>query len=111
MTNEPMTNASSVLIGIWSLVIGVCSPLFLRAQEVAAKDRARAVYVYSDSQYSIGLLTKPWKAKKNVELVAELRELVRQFPRLTFVKVAGHSGIPLNERTDELARDAIVRRS
>jgi ribonuclease HI len=80
-------------------------------QEVAANDRARPVYVYSDSQYSIGLLTKPWKAKKNVELVAELRELARQFPRLKFVKVAGHSGIPLNERTDQLARDAIVRRS
>jgi ribonuclease HI len=78
-------------------------------QEV--KDRARPVYVYSDSQYSIGLLTKPWKAKKNIELVAELRDLVRQFSQLKFVKVAGHSGIPLNERTDELARDAVVRRS
>jgi ribonuclease HI len=78
-------------------------------QEV--KDRSRPVYVYSDSQYSIGLLTKPWKAKKNVELVAELRDLVREFPQLKFVKVAGHSGIPLNERVDELARDAIVRRS
>jgi ribonuclease HI len=74
-------------------------------------DRARPVYVYSDSQYSIGLLTKPWKAKKNIELVAELRELCRAFPQLHFVKVAGHAGIPLNERVDELARNAVVRRS
>jgi ribonuclease HI len=73
------------------------------------KDRSRPVYVYTDSQYSIGLLTKPWKAKKNVELVAELRELCRAFPELHFVKVAGHAGIPLNERVDELARDAITR--
>lgn len=76
-------------------------------QEV--KDRSRAVYVYTDSQYSIGLLTKPWKPKKNVELVAELRELCRTFPKLHFVKVAGHAGIPLNERVDQLAREAILR--
>ncbi|HEY1587148.1 MAG TPA: ribonuclease H [Polyangia bacterium] len=71
---------------------------------------ARPVVVYSDSQYSIGLLTQAWKAKANVELVAELRALCRKFADLRFVKVAGHAGIPLNERTDELARDAVVRR-
>jgi ribonuclease HI len=76
-------------------------------QEV--KDRARPVYVYSDSQYSIGVLTKNWKAKKNVELIGDLRELCRAFPRLHFVYVEGHAGIPLNERTDELACDAIAR--
>jgi ribonuclease HI len=74
------------------------------------KDRKRAVYVYTDSQYSIGLLTKPWKPKKNLELVAELRALCRAFPNLHFVKVAGHAGIPLNERVDELARQAVERR-
>jgi ribonuclease HI len=77
----------------------------------AVKDRSRPVVVYSDSAYSIGLLTAnpPWKAKKNVELVAELRELVRGFPNLRFVKVAGHAGVPLNERCDQLARDAISK--
>jgi ribonuclease HI len=74
------------------------------------QDRARPVIVYSDSEYSIGLLTKAWKAKKNVELVDALRALCRQFADLSFVKVAGHAGIPLNERTDQLARDAITRR-
>jgi len=74
------------------------------------KDRTRAVYVYTDSQYSIGLLTKPWKPKKNIELVAELRALCKAFPKLHFVKVAGHAGIPLNERVDELARQAVERR-
>jgi len=66
--------------------------------------------VYSDSQYSIGLLTQNWKAKANVELVEKLRSLCSEFPDLRFVKVAGHSGIPLNERTDQLARDAVTRR-
>jgi ribonuclease HI len=73
-------------------------------------DKTRPVVVYSDSQYSIGLLTENWKAKKNIELVAKLRELTRQFKDLRFVKVAAHSGIPLNERVDELGRNAISRR-
>lgn len=77
-------------------------------EEVAEK--SRPVIVYSDSAYSIGLLTQAWKAKKNVELVEELRAICRQFKDLRFVKVAGHAGIPLNERVDQLARDAVVRR-
>lgn len=80
----------------------------LRGLEAIA-DRKRPVVVYSDSQYSIGLLTQNWKAKANRELVEALRGLTRQFADLRFVKVAAHSGIPLNERVDELARGAISR--
>jgi ribonuclease HI len=76
----------------------------------AVSDRARPVIVYSDSAYSIGLLSKAWKAKKNVELVDELRALTRTFRDLRFVKVAGHAGIALNERVDQLATGAITRR-
>ncbi|HEU4733185.1 MAG TPA: RNase H family protein [Kofleriaceae bacterium] len=76
----------------------------------AVRDRKRPVVVYSDSAYSIGLLTQNWKAKKNVELVSELRETCRQFEDLRFVKVLGHSGIALNERVDQLAVSAISRR-
>lgn len=73
-------------------------------------DRKRPVIVYSDSAYSIGLLTQSWKAKANKELVQELRTLSKEFPDLRFVKVAGHAGIPLNERVDELATGAVSRR-
>jgi ribonuclease HI len=73
-------------------------------------DRTRPVIVYSDSQYSIGLLTQNWKAKKNVELVEQLRALTKTFSDLRFVKVAGHAGIALNERVDQLATGAITRR-
>jgi ribonuclease HI len=76
----------------------------------AVEDRTRPVIVYSDSAYSIGLLTQRWKAKKNVELVEELRALVREFSDLRFVKVLAHSGISLNERVDQLAVGAIQRR-
>ena len=76
----------------------------------AVADKARPVLVYSDSAYSIGLLTQNWKAKKNIELVKELRELCRQFSDLRFIKVLAHSGIALNERVDQLAVGAISRR-
>jgi ribonuclease HI len=72
-------------------------------------DRTRPVVVYSDSAYSIGLLTQNWKAKANVDLVMRLRAMCRQFPDLQFVKVAGHAGVALNERVDQLAGQAILR--
>ena len=78
---------------------------------LAIEDRARPVVVYSDSAYAIGLLTKPWKAKANVELVDRLRTLARGFPNLRFVKVAGHAGVAENERCDQLAVEAVRRRA
>jgi ribonuclease HI len=76
----------------------------------AVSDRNRPVVVYSDSAYSIGLLSQNWKAKKNVELVKELRDECKRFGDLRFVKVLAHSGITLNERVDQLAVAAISRR-
>lgn len=80
----------------------------LRAlEQVPASDRGRPVAVHSDSSYSIGLLTKGWKAKANQELVAKLRALAATFTKLQLVKVKGHAGIEENERCDELAGLAI----
>jgi ribonuclease HI len=73
-------------------------------------DKAKPVFVYSDSAYAIGLLSKNWKPKANVELVARIRKLTAQFGKLSFVKVPGHAGVPENERCDELARTAILAR-
>jgi ribonuclease HI len=68
------------------------------------------VVVYSDSAYAIGVLAQGWKARANQELIAEMRRLLGEFSSVYFVKVLGHSGVPENERCDELARQAIVRR-
>jgi ribonuclease HI len=84
------------------------SAILIGLSKLEARDRP--VVVYSDSAYSIGLLTQAWKAKANVELVEKLRGVCREFKDLRFVKVAGHSGVPLNERTDQLVGDAIRRR-
>jgi ribonuclease HI len=70
---------------------------------------AGAIVVHTDSKYAIGVLTKGWKAKANPELIAKTRRLVEQRgARLEYVP--GHSGVPLNERADELAREAITSR-
>jgi ribonuclease HI len=80
----------------------------LRALEEV--DAARPLVVYTDSQYTIGVLQKGWKAKANAELIAELREELsgRDATRLAYVP--GHSGVPLNERADQLAREAVEQR-
>jgi len=65
------------------------------------------IQVITDSSYSIGLLTKGWKPKANQELVRRLRQELKRFKDLTFVKVKGHAGIDGNERADSLARAAI----
>jgi ribonuclease HI len=81
----------------------------LRALEEVA-DVARPLVIHTDSQYTIGVVEKGWKAKANVELVQSLRAALadRQATRLKYVP--GHSGVILNERADELAREAVKER-
>jgi ribonuclease HI len=81
------------------------------AREVGEPLVERPVLVHSDSAYAIGLLSQGWKAKANAELVDRLRVRARRFPHLHFVKVAGHAGVPENERCDELARAAVSGKS
>jgi ribonuclease HI len=78
----------------------------LGLETVATTDRERTVVVFADSAYAIGLLSQGWKAKANVELVAELRAVCKQFADLRFVKVAAHVGIKENERVDQLVNRA-----
>lgn len=81
----------------------------LRAAEIVP-DAAMAV-VHTDSQYSIGVLTKGWKAKANQELVANVKSALKKRSGWRIVYVPGHSGVPLNERADELAREAVRTRA
>jgi ribonuclease HI len=71
----------------------------------------RTVVIHADSSYALGLLGKNWKAKANQEIVERMRKLAKPFKDLRLVKVAGHAGVPENERADELARMAVVKRA
>lgn len=84
----------------------------LTAIKVALEELKRndlPVRIFSDSNYSIGLLTKGWKAKANQELIADIKELMRGFKDLGFIKVKGHAGIRENEIADHLATSAIKK--
>lgn len=73
----------------------------------AVKNRSLPVLLFTDSSYSLGLLTKGWKAKQNQELVKKVRDLVKAFKDLRIIKIKGHAGHPENERADQLAVAAI----
>ncbi len=66
------------------------------------------VRVYTDSQYAIGVLTGQYRARSNIALISDIKSLMTRFSTLDIVKVKGHAGDPLNERVDELARQAIT---
>jgi ribonuclease HI len=99
----------SEYLGIGTNNIAELTAIERALQALEPDQRRRTVIVHSDSAYSIGLLTKPWKPKANVELVARLRALAAEFSDLRFVKVKGHAGVPENERCDVLANQAVAR--
>jgi ribonuclease HI len=73
----------------------------------AIEDPARPVRIHTDSQYAIGVLSKGWKAKANQELVASVKQALARLRDLELIYVPGHSGVPLNERADALAVQAV----
>lgn len=74
--------------------------------------------IVSDSEYSIGVITKPWKPKKNIELIAKIKkqlvetqELVKE--PITFRHTRGHQRIDSedarwNNQCDWLAQNASI---
>jgi ribonuclease HI len=61
-----------------------------------------AVHILTDSKYAIGVLSQGWKAKANVELIADLKVRVKK-RKAKLHWVAGHTGVADNERADTLA--------
>lgn len=86
----PGTNNIAELTGIWLAVAG-CPRVDLRLK------------IWSDSEYAIGSLTKDWKAKKNGDLIAQIRRHIEARGNVEFEHVRGHNGDPLNELADKWA--------
>jgi len=75
----------------------------------AVKNTVKPVRLFTDSEYAYGLLTLNWKAHKNQQLVASVKEAMARFKDLKIIKVKGHAGHPANERADYLATAAIKK--
>jgi ribonuclease HI len=74
------------------------------------REPGRPLVIHTDSAYAIGVLSKGWKAKANLALIERVRDRLAKRPATRLVHVRGHSGIELNERADELAREAVRTR-
>jgi ribonuclease HI len=81
----------------------------LRATELAS-ELQRPLRLYTDSQYSIGVLTQGWKVRANRELVRAVRKALDAHPDAKLFHVRGHRGVTLNEHADELAVRAVETR-
>lgn len=77
----------------------------------AIKKPGMDIKIFSDSQYVVDAVNRGWiwtwerkqfKDKKNVDLWRRFIELYKQH-NIEFSWIKGHSGIPENERCDELA--------
>lgn len=85
--------------------IGELTAILAALQTIEVRDIP--VRLHTDSSYSIGALTQNWKIKANKELILKTRALMAEFDDLELIKVKGHAGLPLNERADTLAVNAI----
>lgn len=61
------------------------------------------VALFTDSKYAMGVLTQGWKAKANQKLIRDIKARLATRRTLHVQWVAGHAGVPENERADELA--------
>jgi ribonuclease HI len=62
--------------------------------------------ILTDSQLVVGIFSQSWRARANLELVMEIRDLLKEFRQLTFAYVRGHNGNQGNELADSLAQEA-----
>ena len=71
---------------------------------IEAAPPGSSVTVCSDSEYVIKTMTRGWKRKVNNDLWDQLDDAVSR-RKVNWEWVRGHSGHPLNEMADQLARD------
>jgi ribonuclease HI len=106
--------ATQETIGIHGIPLGYVTNnqaefLALKHTLIELKSRGLSddpVNILTDSQLVVGIFSQNWKARANLDLVLEIRKLIRDFPYLTFAYVRGHNRNPGNELADSLAQKA-----
>lgn len=99
----------SEFIGSGTNNIAELSAILRALQTLRAEDGARAIHLYTDSGWSLGVLIGGWKAKANLELLDQIKAELEKYPRIELLKVRGHAGHAGNEEADRLATQATRR--
>jgi ribonuclease HI len=76
--------------------------------DIYKNDRSPSVVIISDSKYVINMSIGKYEPKVNVELVCYIRNLCDQY-NISLEWVRGHSGNPINDICDWLAKRAKKR--
>jgi len=80
----------------------------IHAVHLAEEKGAKALVIYHDYEGIRAWANKDWTAK--IEMAVNYADLVRDkrdIMTIDFVKVAGHTGVPVNEMVDKLAKSAL----
>lgn len=102
----------SEFLGVGTNNIAELTAVLRVVQHVNKTWGVEPIEIYTDSQYTIGILTKAWKPKANIELIATIKKTLEPFKgKIKFIYVRSHAGIELNERADALARAAVSNRN
>lgn len=99
----------SEFIGSGTNNIAELTAILRGLQNLREDERERVIHLYTDSGWSLGVLIGGWKAKTNLELIAEIKEHLERLPRIELLKIRGHAGQEGNEEADRLATMAVRR--
>lgn len=99
----------SEFIGSGTNNIAELTAILRGLQQLSDDESERVIHLYTDSGWSLGVLVQGWKAKTNLELISEIKEVLVKFPRIELLKIRGHAGEEGNEEADRLATMAVRR--
>jgi ribonuclease HI len=99
----------SEFLGSGTNNIAELSAILRALQTLRPEDGERAIHLYTDSGWSLGVLIGGWKAKANLELLDQIKAELEKYPRIELLKVRGHAGHAGNEEADRLATQATRR--
>lgn len=99
----------SEFLGSGTNNIAELSAILRALQTLRPEDGERAIHLYTDSGWSLGVLVGGWKAKANLELLDQIKAELEKYPRIELLKVRGHAGHAGNEEADRLATQATRR--
>jgi ribonuclease HI len=64
--------------------------------------------IVTDSQWSINVITRKWKAKINLDVLRKIWEILKSYSHVEFKWVKAHATSPQNNYVDQMARSAAL---